>query len=175
MHKEYVSLEQELRAAVTGLTETEMQMSPVGKAEKWTVQQIVEHLVMTYQSTLPLIRERLEKRTPTRAKPMLRQRLGQILILNLRKFPAGRPAPMAVSPGSTVTLLSGDAMMKRVSAELVTLNELTEKGEKMFAGRRAVSHIVLGPLSLAQWRRFHLVHGRHHVKQVLGIRKGRGI
>ena len=74
-----------------------------------------------------------------------------------------------------MTQLSGDAMMKRVSAELVTLNELTEKGEKMFAGRRAVSHMVLGPLSLAQWRRFHLVHGRHHVKQVLGIRKERGV
>jgi hypothetical protein len=25
---------------------------------------------------------------------------------------------------------------------------------------------VLGPFSIEQWRKFHLVHGRHHVKQI---------
>jgi hypothetical protein len=32
--------------------------------------------------------------------------------------------------------------------------------------------VILGPLTGAQWRKFHLVHGRHHVKQVLHLRAG---
>jgi hypothetical protein len=29
---------------------------------------------------------------------------------------------------------------------------------------------VLGPLSMQQWRKFHLIHGRHHLKQIARIR-----
>jgi hypothetical protein len=36
--------------------------------------------------------------------------------------------------------------------------------------RRSVRHMLLGPMSLAQWRRFHLVHGRHHIRQIAAIR-----
>jgi len=25
---------------------------------------------------------------------------------------------------------------------------------------------VLGPLTASQWRKFHWIHGRHHVKQI---------
>jgi hypothetical protein len=32
---------------------------------------------------------------------------------------------------------------------------------------------VLGPLTGAQWRKFHLVHGLHHQKQLLRLRAGR--
>jgi hypothetical protein len=30
--------------------------------------------------------------------------------------------------------------------------------------------MVLGPLSINQWSRFQLIHGEHHVKQILAIR-----
>ncbi len=43
--------------------------------------------------------------------------------------------------------------------------------EQLFGSRRrSVRHMILGPLSLAQWRRFHLVHGRHHIRQIAAIR-----
>jgi hypothetical protein len=29
-----------------------------------------------------------------------------------------------------------------------------------------LDHPILGPFSIAQWRKFHLVHGLHHVKQI---------
>jgi hypothetical protein len=30
----------------------------------------------------------------------------------------------------------------------------------------------LGPLTGAQWRKFHLVHGRHHARQIRQLRAG---
>jgi hypothetical protein len=30
--------------------------------------------------------------------------------------------------------------------------------------------VVLGPLTIPQWRRFHLVHTQHHMKQVARLR-----
>jgi hypothetical protein len=33
----------------------------------------------------------------------------------------------------------------------------------------------LGPLGAGQWRRFHLSHGRHHIRQILAIRRAHGI
>jgi hypothetical protein len=36
--------------------------------------------------------------------------------------------------------------------------------------RKVLDHPILGPFSIAQWRKFHLVHGRHHVKQLQYLR-----
>jgi hypothetical protein len=35
---------------------------------------------------------------------------------------------------------------------------------------RLLDHPVLGPLTAHQWRRFHVVHGKHHVKQIENLR-----
>ena len=51
------------------------------------------------------------------------------------------------------------------------IDELTRRGEELFGDQSAVSHSVLGPLSMQEWRRFHLIHGRHHVKQIQAIRR----
>jgi hypothetical protein len=29
-----------------------------------------------------------------------------------------------------------------------------------------MDHPFLGPLTASQWRKFHLVHGRHHARQI---------
>ncbi|MGZ7099671.1 MAG: DUF1569 domain-containing protein [Candidatus Angelobacter sp.] len=34
-----------------------------------------------------------------------------------------------------------------------------------------MDHPVLGPLTAAEWRKFHLVHGLHHVKQIRSLRE----
>jgi len=47
--------------------------------------------------------------------------------------------------------------------------------ERRFGHRtRVLFHPILGPLTAQQWRRFHLVHGRHHLKQIEARLKGRG-
>ncbi|HEY3972851.1 MAG TPA: DUF1569 domain-containing protein [Candidatus Sulfotelmatobacter sp.] len=37
--------------------------------------------------------------------------------------------------------------------------------------RKLLDHPILGPLTGNQWRKFHLVHGLHHVKQIRRLRQ----
>jgi hypothetical protein len=46
-----------------------------------------------------------------------------------------------------------------------------ELGGGKFRGRAIFEHPILGPLTARQWRKFHLVHGRHHVKQIRRLRE----
>jgi hypothetical protein len=29
-----------------------------------------------------------------------------------------------------------------------------------------MDHLILGPLTAGQWRKFHWVHGQHHARQI---------
>jgi len=175
MHHDLHELETEITLALRGLDPRNTQATPLAHPGNWSIQQVVEHLLKTYGSTIPIIQARVEKRSATRAKPTLQQRIGQFLVITLGRFPNGRAAPAAVSPTLPTTVQSGEELAARVSAELRRLDEVTTQGEHLFGNRRAVAHIILGPLSMHQWRRFHLIHGRHHVKQIRAIRRDRAI
>jgi Protein of unknown function (DUF1569) len=52
------------------------------------------------------------------------------------------------------------------------MDALISQCEDRFGRRvRVLDHPILGPLSATQWRKLHLVHGRHHKKQLLRLRK----
>jgi hypothetical protein len=171
MHEDLSRLDTEVTRALQGLDARHTQATPLAHPEKWSIQQIVEHLLNTYRGSIPAIQARVDKRSGSRAKPTLRQKIGQFFIIKLGRFPPGRQAPAAVAPSQPLTVQSGDELARRVSAELHKLSDVTARGQHIFGDRRAVAHIILGPLSMKQWRRFHLIHGLHHVKQILGIRR----
>ena len=171
MHEDLRRLETEVTKALDGLNMIQTQATPLSNPDKWSIQQIVEHLLTTYRGSIPAIQARVEKGSGTRARPTFRQRVGQFLIITLGRFPKGRTAPAAVSPSLPPTTRDGADLAQRVGAELVRLDEVTARGERIFGDRRAVSHIILGPLSMQQWRRFHLIHGLHHVQQIRAIRR----
>jgi hypothetical protein len=171
MHEDLRRLQNEVTEALSGLTECQTQVTPLAYPEKWSIQQIVEHLLQTYRGSIPAIQARIERGSGTRAKPTPRQRLGQLYIITLGRFPSGRTAPAAVSPSLPSTPRDGQDLIDRVSAELVQMDEVTARGEQVFGDRQAVSHIILGPRSMKQWRRFHMVHGLHHMQQIRAIRR----
>lgn len=170
MHEDLARLDHEMRTALMGLTAGQTQARPAEHPEKWSIQQIGEHLLLTYRSTAGVIQKRIERGSSTQASPSLQQRLGQFGLISLGIFPPGRKAPAAVVPSLPATVQSGDGLAERMLAELMEVDRLTAEGERLFGGARAASHMVLGPLSMRQWRRFHLVHGRHHVAQIVAIR-----
>ena len=171
MHQDLRRLETAVTNALEGLNQRATQASPRSHPEKWSIQQIVEHLLITYRGSIPAIQARIDKRRATRARPTLRQRVGQFAIITLRRFPRGRRAPAAVSPPLPSTIRSGQELAQWMRAELAKMDEVTARGQHLFGDRRAVSHIILGPLSMHQWRRFHLIHGLHHLKQIRAIRR----
>jgi hypothetical protein len=45
--------------------------------------------------------------------------------------------------------------------------------EKLGKQNNLLDHPILGPLTGGQWRKFHLLHGLHHVKQIWRLRENK--
>jgi hypothetical protein len=47
------------------------------------------------------------------------------------------------------------------------MDDALAKCEKQFGnGKKIADHPVLGPIPISGWRKFHLLHTRHHMKQI---------
>jgi hypothetical protein len=171
MNNDFARLQRGIAYSLRGLDSAQTQLRPVTRPDRWSIQQVVEHLLLTYSATEMVMDARLEKGTPTRAKPSPLQHFVQFTLVRLGYFPHGRKAPAMVTPEGTTTSLSGGELTQATDEHLLRLNGLFDEGEKVFGTGRSVSHMLLGPMSIPQWRRFHLIHGEHHVKQILAIRK----
>ncbi len=172
MHEILEQLDSALAVVLSGLDARQTQLTPRLNPEKWSIQQIVEHLLLSYRSTAAVLQTRVDKGSATRASPSLQQRVGQLVVITLGRFPRGRLAPAEVAPPMRPTSLrDGAELTRRIKDDLVAMDTAAQSAEALFGSRRSASHLVLGPLSVQQWRKFHLVHGRHHVQQVRRIRQ----
>jgi DinB superfamily len=174
MHPILEHLERELTPALEGLDAGQTQLTPAAHPEKWSIQQIVDHLLLTYGLTQRALETRIARARPTEARASIKQRVRQFVLITAGIFPKGRPAPLTVQP-SPAEPLSGHALIQAVHQNLIGVDQLSNQAEAIFGRRRAISHQILGPLSVHQWRRFHLIHARHHVKQILAIRRDHGL
>lgn len=134
---------------------------------KWSAAQILEHLAITYDGTHRNLRKVLETGVRPTARGSLRQRAGVLLVVELGQFPTGVEAPAPTRP----TGLSGADALAAIRSALPRMDAAMRECEARF-GRRGViaTHPILGPLSLRQWRRFHWVHARHHLRQIARLR-----
>jgi hypothetical protein len=172
MNSNLTQLQREIATSLHRLDATQTQFQPPTHPHKWSIQQIIEHLLLTYSSTETAISARLAKRTPTRARPTLTHRVFQFAVTRCGYFPTGRAAPPMVTPQSITHPLSGADLAKATARHLADLDLLFNEAETLFGpASQCASHTVLGPLNLGQWRKFHLVHGEHHLKQIAAIRK----
>lgn len=163
-------------AALSGVDAGRAQLHPAGNSERWSMQQVVEHLVLTYRSSSESLRKRLEKDQPTRARVTLGHRLARGVVLGVGYFPYGRPAPEHVRPvPGVLPACSGSELVTHLGAGLAEMDGLLTRCQERFGSKRMASHFALGPLSAAQWRAFHVIHGRHHLKQVRGIQQSLGM
>jgi hypothetical protein len=176
MNSTLTQLQREIANSLHSLDATQTQLHPPTRPDKWSIQQIIEHLLLTYSSTETAITARLAKRTPTRAKPTLTHRVFQFAVTRCLYFPTGRVAPPMVTPQPTTHPLSGEDLTQATARHLADLDLLFNEAETVFgAASQCASHAVLGPLNIGQWRKFHLVHGEHHLKQIAAIRKAHNL
>src|SRR5262249_49993563 len=133
------------------------------------------HLLMTYASTGASFETRLAKGTPTLSRPTPGHRVTQFFVITLGVMPGRRKSPPEVTPAASVSPLSGDEIIATAHDALQHLDVTFNQAEQAFGTARCLSHFVLGPLSAEQWRRFHLCHGSHHVRQIAAIRRAYGV
>lgn len=162
--------------AIGGLSVAEAQAHPDGDVDCWCVQQVIEHLILTYRSTARILEERLEKGRPTQAQKTPEQEERWQATIGQGRIRAGGKAPEPVRPGKLdLGRCCGEDLAEQLRMELAKMDGLLDQCEEKFGPQPMASHFLFGPLSAGQWRAFHTVHTRHHLAQIerilAGIRK----
>ena len=124
---------------------------------------MLEHLVLSYTATTKGLLRAMEAGRPERSRRTFGHRMRIFYVLGLGRFPAGVEAPKQTVPRDGL----GSDPLRRFNDALVAMDASLADAERRFGHRtRVLSHPVLGPLTAQQWRRFHVVHGRHHFRQI---------
>ena len=163
-------LQQAIASATRGMTSEELTRHPEGHPErKWSAAEILEHLYLTYAGTLKGFERCLKAGKPLVSAPTFKQKLSATLVTEIGYFPKGRKSPEPVRPKG----IPAEKIVADIGPQIAAMDKLIAQCEAQYGARsKVLDHPILGPLTARQWRKFHWVHGRHHVKQILERRNG---
>lgn len=160
-------LKQSLESAMEGMSSEQMSWHP---AEKWCAAQVLEHLYLTYTRTIKGFERVLAAGKPIAGRATVKQSLRTLVVLLFNHLPNGRKAPKQTVPrGIDPETVRGEVVQK-----LEVMDGIVAQCEARFGHGRVLDHPILGPLTAAQWRKFHWIHGHHHIKQILKLREHAG-
>lgn len=157
-------LRESVAAAVDGASTEELTRRPEGK---WCAGEVLEHLLLTYTGTVKGFQRCLEAQTPLATSSTWRQRLLSALVLGTGYMPNGREAPKNARPrGATL-----ENVLAEIGPQIAVMDEIIGRCEQRYGkNTKVLDHPILGPLTAQQWRKFHWIHGQHHLKQIRRLR-----
>ena len=130
---------------------------------KWSIAAILEHLDLTYSINGASVMRRAAKGPGAARSRSFQQWLAQTIVVTAGYFPGGRKSPEMVLPRGRPY----EEVAPLMDAHLTELDgQLREAAGVLGERSRVLDHPRLGPLSIDDWRRFHFVHTRHHVRQI---------
>ena len=158
-------LSEDLESAVNGMSPEQLSWHLPGK---WCASEVLEHLYLSYTGTIKGLERVIRRGAPLTTRASMAQRVLTFVVVGLGYMPAGRSAPAVALPKG----LPADHVRNEIGATLVVMDSIIRACEVRF-GRdvKLLDHPILGPLTAPQWRTLHLVHGRHHQKQLLRLRE----
>lgn len=134
-----------------------------GPAGKWTPAQIVEHLALGLALTAETFHAR-KNHPPMKRRPRTpAEQIAKLFIFGFRWFPPGRKSPERTTPPANIDRRAAEAHF------LAAVEAWDQVDRALLPERRAdlfVKHPRMGDLNVEEWMRFHLVHARHHAKQI---------
>jgi hypothetical protein len=159
------SLKRSLESAVEGMSGDQWSWHPAGK---WCAAEVLEHLYLTYTGTIKGFERVMTAGQPLATQASMTHRLRTLVVVRLGHMPDGIKAPAVVVPKG----LPAETVRNEFGAKIVEMDAIIAECEARF-GRRVnvLDHPILGPLTTPQWRKLHVVHGRHHHKQLLQLRE----
>jgi hypothetical protein len=153
-------LRRELEDAIDGADYIALQRGPAGK---WNSATILEHLYVSYKSTNFGLAKCLEKGAPFASSATLKQWRDKLLVVDIGYMPNGIQAPKQAIPRG----LPPDEVRSNIFSEIEKIElALADCKRRFGAGTKIMDHPFLGPLTANEWSKLHLVHGRHHAKQI---------
>jgi hypothetical protein len=172
MHPVFRSAFREVTAELGTFDATSASVHPYGRPHCWSVQQIVEHLVLSLDATRTMLEERLLKGRPGRNLHRSRTEWAlQLMILSVGHMPKGVGAPRETTPAANLTSTGVRELTERLETAVELLDATLDQCRQQFGMERVGRHFLLGPLRIDQWRRYHVLHLRHHVKQICELRE----
>ncbi len=129
------------RLAVAGAT--------IGRA--WSLAEVCEHLALAMEAT------RREPDAAVEPRPFLtraKQWVMKHAVLMRGRLPENAPSPAFVAPSGR---LDNQAAIERLRQAVGTFRARLDQGAANW-----VPHPILGEMTGPQWRRFHIIHARHH-------------
>jgi len=158
-------IQQVIHRAASGMTREQLEWRPAGK---WSAAEIIEHLVLSYTGTTAGSRRCLESGKPLARISSISDRLRAFVVVNIGYLPSGRQAPETTKPKG----LPGSEAIDTFNKELAAMDDAMSSCAQKFGSReKLMNHPIIGPLTVDEWRKFHLVHARHHAKQIQKLRR----
>jgi len=154
-------LQKEIKEATADLLDADWLRAPKGA---WNSAQILEHLGRSYGTTAKMLELSMDSGVPPRVRTAnLSEFLKKVLVVNLGVTPSGAKSPEVVTPKGD----SGPVALERVFVNLERMDSAITSAEERWGNKSPIAmHPVLGPLNAGQWRKFHYIHGHHHVVQM---------
>jgi len=150
--------------AIRDISEEELVRHAKGK---WSIAEILEHLLLTYRGTKKGFERCLEAGKPLAGSPTWKQRVSRIVVTRMGYFPEGRQAPERTCPRG----MPAQEVVAQIFPQMIAMGEVIARCEQRYGLKTLLlDHPVIGPLTGPEWRAFHCVHGRHHLKQVRELR-----
>lgn len=154
-------LREEIEATAGDLCDAEWNRAPEGR---WSSAQILEHLGRSYGTTAKMLELSMGVGGPPQVRAAkLPELLKKLLVVNLGVFPEGAKSPAMVMPQGD----PGPVARERALANLKRMDAAIAAAVERWGSEAPIAmHPILGPLNPRQWRKFHYVHGHHHLLQI---------
>lgn len=164
MDPHLATLQRAITSAIEGLSDQQLTWHP---AQKWCTAEILEHLYLTYTGTTKGFGRVLAAGKPLGTTPTWKNRAQTQVVLGLGYMPSGRKAPTHSQPRG----LPSQQVASEIVSKIAEMDDAISRCQEKFGSRaKILDHPFLGPFTASQWRKFHLVHGLHHVKQIRALR-----
>jgi hypothetical protein len=165
MDSSLIKLSQALQTAVNGMTPEQLLWHP---GEKWCAAEILEHLYLSYTGTIKGFEKVILAGRSLATTASIKQRYQTLFVLTFNYLPTGRTAPTNTRPKG----LPLEEVRSMVASKIEEMDAVIEQcAERFGRSKKLLDHPILGPLTAAQWRKFHLIHGLHHQKQIFRLRE----
>jgi hypothetical protein len=152
-----------LDSASRGMSDQQLKWHPEGK---WCAAETLEHLYLTYTGTIKGLERVLEAGKPLAGRAPMKQRFQALFVLTFSYLPEGRKAPKQTVPRG----MPPEKVRSDVARQIAAMDAIITECESRMGPGKLMDHPILGPLTGKQWRQFHLIHGRHHAKQIERLR-----
>jgi hypothetical protein len=160
MNSRLEKLQRAVAEAMADMSVEQMNWHPAGK---WCAAEVLEHLYLTYTGTVKGFERVAQAGKPLASSATLAQRWRSLVVVGLGLLPGGRKAPPVAQPRG----LPPEKVRTEIVAKIGEMDKIISQCEGRWGGqRKLLDHPILGPLTARQWRKFHLVHGLHHVRQI---------